>query len=132
MYVHDPNKGTRRREPAANSSQLLSDSQVLHSERRQDSRFTAGDAALLRRVGPLGEGGDPITIVDVSRNGLKIGTRRFIEAGTVIEIELKEVLVVGEVQHSEQFGDSFRAGVLVREVSGFLTDPTSTQMERGA
>jgi hypothetical protein len=86
-------------------------------EERSEPRFLVGDAAVLREIQPLSRERLKVKVVDVSKNGLGIVTRKSIVPGTIVQVRLGPTIQLGEVRYCEPRRDEgFRIGLLLHIV----------------
>ena len=85
-------------------------------ERRREPRFPASARVEIEIEKPA-VGRVQGTVFEVSRSGLRLELPLAIEAGTCIKINLKNVVVSGEVRHCRPAKTGFSAGVFVKGVS---------------
>jgi hypothetical protein len=89
---------------------------ALPLEKRREPRYSCKDAVAVRILS-IGPRHFPATVVDVSRSGLRLELAIPIAKGSEIEVTARSQLVVfGEVRYCRRAGDSFQAGVLIRDV----------------
>jgi len=85
-------------------------------DRRREPRFPASARVEIEIQNPR-VGRVQGTVFEVSRSGLRLELPIALEAGTCIEINLKNVVVSGEVRHCRPAETGFSAGVFVKRVS---------------
>lgn len=57
-----------------------------------------------------------VTILDVSRHGLRIANSMEVPAGSSIRVQLRDVFVMGEVRYCDRHDGMFHVGILVQHV----------------
>jgi PilZ domain len=84
--------------------------------RRNDQRMVISVEAKLRLVGA--EDLHTVTILDVSKSGMRIRSRMMIPAGTRIEVVYRNVVVAGEARYVRELGPAeFNVGVQADSVT---------------
>jgi hypothetical protein len=85
-------------------------------DRRRDPRFPASASVEIEIQKP---GAQRVqgTVFEVSRSGLGLDLPLALEAGTRVKINLKDVVMFGEVRHCRAARTGFTAGVFVSDVS---------------
>ena len=100
----------------------MTDRTDYKSERRREHRVQTKEAALITLLGP--PGGPPIQgiVTDLSGSGLQILSPRPLPCGTLVRVEGRNRLLLGEVLRSEPDGESYTIGVKVKHALHSLTD----------
>jgi hypothetical protein len=82
-------------------------------ERRREPRFAGSTPVTLRVLGEteLTLNGE---IIDASGEGLGLNVPQKIAPGTMMRIEVENVLLLGECCHCRAVGDKFQLGVILR------------------
>ena len=81
---------------------------------RSEPRFVTGDDATLQELNPLSLDRQKVRILDVSRHGIGILTRKSIFPGTIVRIRIRNTIQVGEVRYCLKAGDEgYRIGLLL-------------------
>jgi hypothetical protein len=84
---------------------------VADAGKRRHRRFAMEMAGLLRLSGVAG-GIYMITVLDVSKAGLRIECPRALDAGTRVEIQCRDFSIIGEIRYSRAVGvDEFHLGI---------------------
>ena len=79
---------------------------------RSELRFRTGDRALLRELNPLSMDRHSVEVVDVSKNGLGILAAKSVLPGTIVQVQIKNQVEVGEVRYCSASGErSYRIGL---------------------
>jgi hypothetical protein len=65
-----------------------------------------------------------IRVLDVSRNGLKLGSLTHFQRGTLVQVFMDSLVAMGEVRYCKQIGDEFHVGVRLDDVVPRHTDET--------
>lgn len=85
-------------------------------DRRREPRLPMDERASMHVLNPLLGGRRLIRVLDVSRGGLMLSSPVPLQLGTLIQVHLRNFIVMGEVRHCTPFGDEFRAGIQVENV----------------
>ena len=86
------------------------------SEKRREPRYPCNDAVAVR-VLSIGTRHYPATVLDVSRSGVRLELYIPIAKGSEVEITARsQAVIFGEIRYCRRAGDSFHAGVLIRDV----------------
>jgi hypothetical protein len=86
------------------------------SEKRREPRYPCKDAVAVRILS-VAPRHFPATVLDVSRSGLRLEVAIPIAKGSEIEVTARsQIVIFGEVRYCRRAGDSFYAGVLIRDV----------------
>jgi len=56
-----------------------------------------------------------VQVLDVSRNGLKIRTPRFLSSGAVVQMRLRDMVIRGEVRYCVQTDEGFYVGLFIQD-----------------
>lgn len=82
-------------------------------ERRRESRITTGGVCDIVVINPSSSERLTGMVVDVSRSGLQLELGKLIESGSIIEVQLRTLIISGQVESCRQHGSScFRVGVI--------------------
>jgi hypothetical protein len=79
-------------------------------ERRRSPRFARNDQVLLKQLSDV-EGTFDVRIVDASDNGMRIESTLPLRPGTLIQIEGRDTLLLGEVLYCQTINESHFLGV---------------------
>ena len=71
---------------------------------------TEGDA-IIQRINPFSADRLNVRILDVSKEGMRLGSPYFLEPGTALIIRIQNTVAFGEVRHCRMIGGSYHAGV---------------------
>jgi len=85
-------------------------------DRRREPRYSTDDPASMHLLNPLLADRQAIRVVEVSRNGMKIVSPMHLQRGTLIQVYIGDIIVMGEVRHSTNFGAEVHAGILIDTV----------------
>jgi hypothetical protein len=86
-------------------------------DRRKHPRVLMDVPARVKLVNPLETMGPstPARVVEISRSGMKVRTRRDFMIGAAIQVIVKETFYLGTVRHTRQRDDAFDVGVRLNE-----------------
>ncbi len=86
------------------------------AEKRDAHRFPTDDPAVLQVLSPLSPDHWEVRIVNVSKSGMCVRTVRPIDRGAQVKVQRGTIIASGEVRYCIQVGETFHAGILLREV----------------
>jgi len=84
-------------------------------ERRRELRKPTNDAASAQVISPLTLEHLDVQVLDISRNGLKIRAPKFLNSGVILQMRLRDTLILGEVRYCVQTDDGFWAGLHIQD-----------------
>lgn len=84
-------------------------------ERRRHPRIPTDDPAKLRVLRPVVLESENIQILDTSRDGLKLMTTRPIDSGALVQVWVRNLVVLAEVRHCQLVGAAYHVGVAIQE-----------------
>ena len=123
MYVHDTNLEHYIQEqiasnilPVKTPTDRPQPSNPPGAEKRREPRFVTNDPAFVRSLNPLNLSLISVQVLDVSRQGLKLRIAQHVLTGSEIQVELKDLFVLGLIRYCVPVGSFFVAGVLVEDV----------------
>jgi len=90
-------------------------SQLCYDDRRREARVPTSDSASVQVINPPTLESLDVQVLDVSRNGLKISTAKFLKAGVVLRVQLRNAWIVGEVRYCVATDDGFCAGLYIQK-----------------
>jgi|SRR5579871_180075 len=85
-------------------------------EKRCEDRIPSDDSGQMLLVSPFSPVKIRIQITDVSRNGLKVRTSKFVDRGTIVQVRVKAAIILGEVRYCVAAGPEFDAGIHIQDV----------------
>jgi len=85
-------------------------------ERRRSPRIPTSDPGRLRVLHPAAVESEEVLILDTSRDGLKLAVSRLLEPGTLVQIRLRDFIVLAEVRHCNSSGETYHAGVRIEDI----------------
>jgi hypothetical protein len=89
--------------------------QIDHDERRRERRMATNDYASVQVVSPHTLEHMEVRVLDISRNGLKIRAPKFLKIGAVLQMRLRDTLILGEVRYCVRMDDGFWAGLQIQD-----------------
>jgi len=90
-------------------------SQASYDERRRETRIPTNDSAPVQVISPATLECMDAKVLDVSRNGLKIGIPKFLTIGVILRVQLRTLWILGEVRYCVQTEDGFCAGLYIQD-----------------
>jgi hypothetical protein len=91
-------------------------------EDRRHARYELQEPGFLRILGPPG-GAFVITILDVSKRGMRIRCSRPLPEGTRVEVRCRNTPIIGEVRYTHGIDpEDVYMGVLAKSVAGVSAD----------
>jgi hypothetical protein len=84
-------------------------------ERRRSPRIPTDTPARLRVLQPVVLEPESIQILDTSREGMKLMTQRPLYLGALVQIRMKDLVVLAEVRHCQRNGEAYHAGVAIQD-----------------
>src|SRR6266853_8365 len=123
MYVHDTNLEHYIQEQFASSVLPINTpidrpqpNNPPGAEKRREPRFVTNEPAFMQSLNPLNLGLMSVQVLDVSRQGLKLRIAQHVLTGSEIQVELKDLFVLGLIRYCVQVGSFFLVGILVEDV----------------
>jgi hypothetical protein len=86
------------------------------TEKRREHRIPSDESSQMQTFSPFSPAKIRVQIIDVSQNGLKVHTPQFVGRGTIVQVRVKEALVLGEVRYCVPAGGEFEAGIQIQDV----------------
>ena len=80
-------------------------------EKRRSLRIATDGDAVIQRINPFSTDRLQVRILDVSRDGMRVGSPYLLEPGSTVKIRIKNMIVFGEVRHSRMVGGAYHAGI---------------------
>lgn len=80
-------------------------------ERRLSVRVPSDESTALHVLKPLSTGRLAARVVDVSAGGMKLSVLEFLNPGSMVQIRLKDTIILGEVRYCVPTKDGFHVGV---------------------
>jgi PilZ domain len=95
----------------------LSRQQEIHGpEKRREQRIPTNDEASMRVLNPPFSGRESVQILDASRNGLRVRTLSARETGSIVQLRIKDVHVLGEVRYCLKVDDGYNIGIQIQDM----------------
>jgi hypothetical protein len=85
-------------------------------DKRRENRFPVVGVGTVHAINPALRKRLQALVLDMSRNGMKLRIERALDAGTEIQLLLRDVSVLGTVRYCIPVGDSFHIGIVVQKV----------------
>ena len=94
-------------------AEIALETQWKGTERRGDPRIPVSFPARLKLLDPVTSVGPPhsVHVIEISRNGLKIRTPRFLIPKTLVQIRFNSKTVLGEVRYCDKSESEYHAGL---------------------
>jgi hypothetical protein len=86
------------------------------SERRREPRFSTEGSAKIQSLNPFSPNYSTVSIVDVSKGGLRLESNDRLGIGTLIRVRLNNTIIFGDVRFCNPSGEKFHAGVQIQDV----------------
>jgi PilZ domain/Putative zinc-finger len=100
-------------------------------EKRKGSRVATDDPAFLTILKPERSPRITMRIVDTSIGGLKLQLHRQLMAGTIIQVRVRELFILGEVRYCIPDDSHFHAGVRIQDVFQLSPPGQTAPPDRG-
>lgn len=84
-------------------------------ERRAERRIDVNEPASFQMLSPLQAERFDAHVLDLSRHGVKIRTQILLERGVILQVRLREMLIMGEVRHCARAADGFHVGLYIQD-----------------
>jgi hypothetical protein len=81
------------------------------AEKRREPRVATQDSGVLQTITPFSADRLNITVLDISKNGMRVAAPIFMYPGTTVKVRLKSMMAFGDVRYCRRFGYSFHAGI---------------------
>ena len=100
-------------------AEIAMETQWKGPERRSEPRVPVSFPGRLKWLDPVTSVGPPhdVHVIEISRNGLKIRTPRFLIPNTLIQIHFNGKAMLGKVVYCQKLDPGFHAGI--RQVQDF-------------
>jgi hypothetical protein len=85
-------------------------------ERRRARRFSTGCSAEIQILNPFRPNCSTVSIVDVSKGGLRLESNESLGAGTLIRVRLNNTIIFGDVRYCNPSGEKFHVGIQIQDV----------------
>jgi hypothetical protein len=80
-------------------------------EKRSQPRTACDDPGVLQKINPFSSDRENVRILDVSKDGMKVGAPSSLEPGTTVKVRLKSMIAFGEVRYCRAVGEAYHAGI---------------------
>jgi hypothetical protein len=80
-------------------------------DKRREQRIPTEGAGVLQRINPFSIDRLDIRILDVSSEGMRIGSPYPLDPGTTVKLRLSTVIAFGEVRHCRLVSGAYQAGI---------------------
>jgi hypothetical protein len=87
------------------------------TENRREPRISTQDSGVLQKINPFSADRLSVQIIDISKGGMQVNAPSSLEPGTMVKVRMKGTIAFGEVRHCRVYGYSYRAGILLYDVS---------------
>jgi hypothetical protein len=85
-------------------------------ERRREPRFSAEGSAKIQSLNPFSPNCSTVSIVDVSKGGLRFESNERLGVGTLIRVRMKNTNIFGDVRYCNPSGEKFDVGIQIQDV----------------
>lgn len=116
MYVSERNLGVYLSTQMAQGDATCAEAHgrvTRSTNRRQERRFPVNEMAFVQSLYPSRSKKTRVKIHDISRTGLGISSPEDLVPGTLVQVLLIGVCVIGQVRHCSKRDNLFRVGVFV-------------------
>lgn len=86
------------------------------SERRRNLRVPTASPAGLTVLNPPQPDCKDVTILDISKDGLRLAVPDEIMRGSIVQVHMDDLFIMAEVRYCRQAGEAFHVGVLIQSV----------------
>jgi len=90
-------------------------------EQRKQGRFNVNDVATIRELGQEARIPIDVSIVDISKDGMRLRSKLPVACGAPIEIKVRDTVVLGSVHRRVPSLDYYEIAVLIHAISPALT-----------
>jgi len=101
-------------------------------ERRGEPRYLVREEAFVWDLQRLKSGYHPATIVDISRNGMRLESAGPMAQGSSIAVDFQGMIVCGKVQYSRPTRTGFILGLRIADVLDPLSEGADTDQHPAA
>ena len=84
-------------------------------ERRCERRLAVDEPASIKMLSPFEPEPVTIRVLDVSRHGVTIWSPVAFERGVILQLRMREMLIMGEVRYCTKSKDGFQAGLYIED-----------------
>jgi hypothetical protein len=86
------------------------------TEKRREFRIPTDDPGQMQTFTPFSPLKIRVQITNISRNGLKVRTPQYVQRATIVQVCVKEAIILGEVRYCVEAGAEFDAGIQIQDV----------------
>jgi c-di-GMP-binding flagellar brake protein YcgR len=86
---------------------------ISRVERRHEQRISAHEHTQVRVLNPFSEESLPVRMLDRSTNGLSVRTACRLSVGTLVQVRLKDAVVLGDVRYCVSAEGGFKIGIRI-------------------
>jgi hypothetical protein len=91
--------------------QVVSGPQADTTQKRSEPRFDTNGEGTIQELHPLSLDWRKVRIVNVSKNGLGLGSRKPILPGTIVHFRIKDIFELANVWYCSASYEGFRLGL---------------------
>lgn len=82
------------------------------TEKRREPRVATEDSGVLQTINPFSPERLEIMVLDISKNGMRVGAPNLLYPGTTVKVRLKGMMAFGDVRYCRMAGvDFYQAGI---------------------
>jgi hypothetical protein len=85
-------------------------------ERRCEPRFSTEGSAKVQSLNPFSPNWFTVSLVDVSKGGLRLESNERLGVGTLIRVRLNDMFIFGDVRYCKPSGEKFDLGIQIQDV----------------
>jgi len=85
-------------------------------ERRREPRFSTEGSATIQSLNPFSLNFSAVSILDVSKGGLRLESKERLGFGTLIRVRLNSAIIFGDVRYCNPSGEKFDVGIQIQDV----------------
>ena len=86
------------------------------TEKRHEHRIRRNDPGQMQMFSPFSPAKIRVRMTSASVDGLRVRTPQFVSRGTIVQVQIKEAIILGEVRYCIAAGDEFDAGIQIQDV----------------
>ena len=86
-------------------------------DKRREPRYNTHGFVAVRSIEPTVEEKISARILDISRRGIRLYSRRRFEIGSTLHVFLKQTLLIGQVRYCRSMGAGFEFGILIEKAA---------------
>jgi hypothetical protein len=85
-------------------------------EKRREHRIPSDDPGQMQTFSPYSQEKILVRVADVSRNGLKVRSPQSVGRGMIVQVHVREAIILGEVRYCIESRGEFEAGIQIQDV----------------